>query len=234
MHKLTILALASCLFLCAVASAQDENPIRKKLDAAKAAYLEDMEKFRLAVVADLEQREQTARSKGDSKLVEQAKADELAFDLQGDIPRGLPPMVKQKAIDARSALERAFRAAEKEFTKAKMDDEANETKRDLELIMSEGLFFTFPDSDRRRLRTHEGGYFIKGVGKDWFEKWDQGRKPPLAFTEVSRTANYVELRGLGDNKLVRLYGERCDVKFANWNEFKESYYIGKWDSATNR
>jgi hypothetical protein len=233
MHNPKFLAVTSCLFLCAVASAQDANATRKKLDAAKAAYLDDMEKFRLAVVANLEQREQTARGKGDSKLVEQAKADHLAFDLQGDIPRGLPPIVKQKALDARSALERAYRAAEREFTKAKMDDEANETKRELELTISEGLFSTSPDSDRRRLWTHENGYFFKGVGKDWFEKWDQGRQPPFEYTEVSRTANYVELRRQGDNLLVRLYGKRCEAKFVNWVEFKE-VYVGKWDSATRR
>jgi hypothetical protein len=79
---------------------------------------------------------------------------------------------------------------------------------------------------QREIWAHDAGYFVHGLDKDWFEKWDNGRKPTLFFQESDRNDSYIELKAVGENKVVRLYADRCDV-FYKSNGFK-TYYTGKW------
>ena len=45
----------------------------------------------------------------------------------------------------------------------------------------------------RRLWVQAHGYFVRGLDKDWFEKWADGDKPANIFSEVQRTEEFVEV-----------------------------------------
>jgi hypothetical protein len=75
---------------------------------------------------------------------------------------------------------------------------------------------------------HERGYFIRGIGKDWFEKYADGAKPPNLLTETHRTAEFIELQNRHANVTVRIYEDKVSV----WDHVKSTsfrpFYSGCW------
>jgi hypothetical protein len=129
-RPLSILILAM-LLVRGAAFATDENPVKKKLDAAKLTYESELESFKKSVDEWLAKREELARKDGNKKQVDLVKAERNAFQEKGDLPKDLPITVRRKATLARSTVEAAYAAAVKEYTKAKLDDEASEVEREL-------------------------------------------------------------------------------------------------------
>src|SRR5262245_5536091 len=108
----------------ALACAQDKDPIKEKLQAAKTAYDKETEQFQKQVADWLDKQEATARKAGDKKLLDQTKSDRQAFVDDGNLPTTLPAALKQKPVQARKAMDTAYDAAVKAYTKAKKDDQA--------------------------------------------------------------------------------------------------------------
>lgn len=112
--------------------AADDDPVRIKLDKAKVIFAADMDKYRAAVGASFDKREEGARKKGDKKLVDQIKAERHAFEEKGKLPNAAPAAVKSQLTSARSSLEAAYKSAIREYTKAKRDDEAAVVEQEFE------------------------------------------------------------------------------------------------------
>jgi len=72
------------------------------------------------------------------KLLDQIKAERTAFQETADLPRTAPGELKRKLAPARSALESAYTAAVREYTKASKDDMANAVERELEQFKHDG------------------------------------------------------------------------------------------------
>jgi hypothetical protein len=126
----------SLLLLCsaavAAAAAQADDPIAKKLQAAKAAYETRAEKGRTAVREWFDKRENAARKDGNKKVVDQIKAERARFDQDGELPKAAPPELGRDLADARAALEEAYSTAIRDYTRARMDDQAAAVEKQLE------------------------------------------------------------------------------------------------------
>ena len=109
-----------------------DDPIGKKLDEAKAAYQANLEEGRKAVLAWLEERETKARDEGNKKTVDQVKAERAKYQRDGVAPVGTPAEVAKKLTEARQAMEAAYAAALKDYSRAKQDDLASAVEKQLE------------------------------------------------------------------------------------------------------
>lgn len=129
-----------CVFAAAVASARAaDDPTKDKLDKAKTAYDEQTEKSRAALIKRLQDREEAARKEGNKKLVDQVKAEREAFESRGELPKTVPTTgYVRESKQARIALEAAYAAAIKEYTKAKKDDEAAVVEKELAAFKEDG------------------------------------------------------------------------------------------------
>jgi hypothetical protein len=124
------------LMMCAgTAWADEKDPVRDKLFAAKVAYDKEMAACRAAVGEWLDKREEAARKAGDKKAVDAVKADRKAFDEAGELPKGAPANIQQKPAQARKALEGAYAEAVKAYTKAKKDDQAAAVEKELDAFL---------------------------------------------------------------------------------------------------
>ena len=133
MNRNWAVVAAALYFLTAtIAQGQDADAIRAKLDKAKLTHDAQLDRCREAVFEVLEKREEAARRVGDKKQVDRIKAERLKFEEQGELPKSLPASLRRKFVTAHSSLENAYAAAVKEFTKAKLDDDAEDTERELE------------------------------------------------------------------------------------------------------
>ncbi len=109
---------------CAGVGADDKDPVKEKLFAAKVAYDKEMAQFRTTAGEWFDKREEAARKAGDKKALDQVKAEQKAFDETGDLPKAVPAAMRQKPILAKKALEAAYSQAVKDYVKAKKDAEA--------------------------------------------------------------------------------------------------------------
>jgi hypothetical protein len=115
-----------------------DDPIKAKLDKAKAAYKASLEQYRDAVAKYFDKQEEASRKEGNKKLLDQIKAERTAFQETGDLPRTAPGELKRKLAPARSALESADTAAVREYTKARKDDMATAVEKELEQFKHDG------------------------------------------------------------------------------------------------
>jgi serine/threonine protein kinase len=72
------------------------------------------------------------------------------------------------------------------------------------------------------------GYFLRALGTDWFEKWDDGKKGANIFREVAWTEDFVELRHYHIPVTFRLYNNRALIKGDRDRDVKQ-LYEGKWE-----
>lgn len=118
-----------CLAL-AVSVAYGQDAVKTKLDAAKQAYKIAEVEQRQAVGTWLDKRDETARKDGNKRLVDLIKTERKAYDEKGEIPKGAPKTILEKIGPARAAMEAAYREAVKEYTKARMDKEAEAVEKE--------------------------------------------------------------------------------------------------------
>lgn len=132
MVRAVLFALGVVAILGPASRAADNDPIKEKLDKAKAAYDDTLDKLRDGLLKELDEKEEAARKKGDKKAVDVVKAEREAFDSRGDLPKVVPTAnFLRDCKQARTALELAYSAAIKDYVKAKMDDEAGAAEKDL-------------------------------------------------------------------------------------------------------
>jgi hypothetical protein len=227
LRQVTFILAALLLSTTSILSADDE--VKKKLDTARTAYKSELEKFRSAVNEWFDKRMDEARKDGNKKAVDQIKLERERFSTKGDLPQQTPGSLSSMPKTARTRLESAFEAAIKEYTKAALDKQAAAIEAELAEFKKPDLsqnLVKIQDEERKYWK-HNHGYFMKGEGKDWFEKWDDGKKPPNLFTETRRTTEFIELRNTQIPVICRLYKDRAAFKDEkNGDEFKTSYYGG--------
>ena len=133
------------------ARAADDDPVRAKLDKANAAFDIELEKFREAVAAHLDKREDAARADGDKKLVDQIKAERQTFEVRAVFPPTLAPTAVQSLALAKAKLEAAHRAAVKEYTQEKNDAAAGAVEQQLDKVRRTAFGVTVSEWVRMRL-----------------------------------------------------------------------------------
>jgi hypothetical protein len=132
MLRATVFALGVILVLSAAGRALQEDPIKAKLDQAKTAYDEQLDKIRGALLKSLDEKEDAARKAANKKLVDQVKAEREAFESRGELPKSVPTAnLLRDGKAARTTLELAYVEAVKEYVRAKKDDEAAAAEKDL-------------------------------------------------------------------------------------------------------
>lgn len=134
----SVLTVVFGMLICGAVAVADDDPVKKKWDAAKAAYEAEMEKFGKATSDWFDKREAAARKDGNKKLVDQIKAERQAFQEKGELPKAAPVTLRQHTIAARSALENAYGVAVKEYTRTKKDVEATAVEKELEAFKRSG------------------------------------------------------------------------------------------------
>jgi len=121
-----------CLTLIGMTGVRaDDDPIREKLDQARTAYDSEIEKYRAAVTAFMDAREEAARRDPNKRLVDQIKAERQAFGEKGEVPKTLPSATKSELVTARITLESAYKTAVKEYTRTKQDEKASVVEKEL-------------------------------------------------------------------------------------------------------
>jgi hypothetical protein len=132
MARAVLFAFGVVVLLGSTGWARQDDPVKGKLDKAKTAYDEQVDKLRDGLLKTLQDKEEAARKKGDKKLVDQIKGEREAFESSGELPKSVPTANYLRDYkQARSTLELAYTTAVKEYTKAKKDDEAAAVEKDL-------------------------------------------------------------------------------------------------------
>lgn len=217
-----LLALPLGVLMVAAAQGRDDDPVKVKLDKAKAAFATEQEKFQQDIDAYFEKREEAARKLGEKKVVDQIKAERKAFEERGELPASAPKAAKQRLTTARTAMEKSYAAAIKEYTIAKNDDAATFVEKEL-TEFKKGL----DPSDTRRQWVHDKGTFTH-LGKGaWEEKSPDGRT--YSWKETGRTKEYVELHAVIFDvpNTVRLTAKSAEYQTGKAAEFKPKF-TGKW------
>jgi hypothetical protein len=133
----SVVVIVSLVAAAYCARADDKDPIKDKLLAAKAAYDTEMKQFRQQGTDWFDKREENARKDGNKKLLDQIKAERKAFEDDGDLPKIAPAALKQKPALARKAMEAAYAEAVKAYVRAKKDDEAASVDEAFKTFLSE-------------------------------------------------------------------------------------------------
>ncbi|MBX9624563.1 MAG: hypothetical protein K2X82_12215 [Gemmataceae bacterium] len=116
----------------AAAAARDDDPIREKLDKAKADYLAAVEKVKELVEKPFADAEDKARAKADQKKLDELKEAREAFDGWHDIPDGIPfAESRAKLAQARKSVIDAHKTAIKAYQKANNRNDANTVVKEL-------------------------------------------------------------------------------------------------------
>jgi hypothetical protein len=85
-------------------------------------------------------------------------------------------------------------------------------------------FATAASAAERNYWHHKNGHFENTEKNHWEEKAPDDNT--YHFTEKERTQHYVELHDKSRDCWVRLYNDRCEVKFGEGNF--EKFYDGEW------
>lgn len=113
-----------------IVRADEADDAKEELRKAKQSYESEVEKLKKAVAEFLDKREETYRKQGDRKLLDEVKAQRKAFEGGGDLPPAFPVGVQRFAVEARSAVDRTYRAAVKAHIRVKKDGEADTLEKD--------------------------------------------------------------------------------------------------------
>ena len=218
-----LLVLPAILVVTLFAQAGDDtDPVKVKLDKAKAAYALEEEKFKQDIGSFFDKREDAARKAGDKKGVDLVKTERKAFEDRNELPATAPKAAKQRLATAKTALEKAYALAVKEYTMAKMDAMATVVEKEL-AAFKQGL----DPLDTRGKWVHPGGTFTRIQNAEWEEKSPDGRT--YKWKEVGRTKEYVELQAdiFGVPNTVRLGSKSAEYQTGKAAEFKPKF-TGKW------
>jgi hypothetical protein len=105
-----------------------DDPVKDKLDAAKATFQEKLEKLSSGVLETIAKREEAARKSGATKFVDQYKADRETFTQKGVVPSWHSPSAYDKSLKAaRGELIAAYDTAIKAYAKDSAKDAIRES-----------------------------------------------------------------------------------------------------------
>jgi hypothetical protein len=222
MFRAILLATAVVLTVSLPNLGAAADPVREKLDKAKAAYAEEMSAYREKAQAWFESREDVARKAGNKKLVDQIKEESATFERTDDLPAKAPRDLKQRATNAQARVVRVYQEAVKDFVRAKQDKEAEATEKELELVK-----LGVDPSDNRRRWVHERGEFRIVKRGEWEEITPEGARH--RWLEVNRTKKYVELSiFFGRTKHFARLEEGTDGRRKDGDVDWKPLFLGKW------
>jgi hypothetical protein len=197
------------LVLCAaVVGAADEDPIQKKLDAAKAAYGKEQDKFDRGLIAWFDQQEDAARKAGNKKLVDQLRDERKAFADRGEFPPNTPKTLLAPLAAARKAREASFQQAIKEYTKAKLDGPAGLVEEELQLFRFSATYLgrTLGSSPATIVnRNSEKVTAVSGASKDdgaEVLQWHADGGPDKVWVLVPTEDDYLYIRNENSKLLL--------------------------------
>lgn len=216
----SFVVLLGLILWSSTAGAQDDA-VKTKLEAAKATFKQEMIKLNAKPVGEwFDKREEAARKTGNKKLVDEIKAERVAFNERGDLPKTAPPDMRKKVTAVRTAMESAYDAAVKEYTRGKKDAEATAVEKEF-ADFKDGLL-----NDGRRKWAYDGGVFTLVKRGAWEEVCADKNK--YTFKELARTDAYVEIDRTDGFMRVRLYNDRSEgARGPTYAEFR-TVYNGKW------
>ena len=119
---------------------KEDDPIKAKLDKAKAVYEIEIEKTEKAILDSFTKTEAVARKNGNKAVIDQVRAERTAFELTGAVPKSLPGPVQQHITAARAPLEIAYAVAIRDYTKANQNKKAAEVQQAIEEFKASGSF----------------------------------------------------------------------------------------------
>jgi hypothetical protein len=121
---------ATAALLAGAAEGGGADPVKEKLEKAKEAHQAARAKNREYVIEVLTKLEEKARKAGNATVVDKIKAAAQEYEKSGALPTGLPATAKQRLLTARTAMDKAFATAVKEYTKQKKDDLADQVEKE--------------------------------------------------------------------------------------------------------
>jgi len=223
MKRLPLLTACGVL-VCGMAVAA-EDPIQKKLSAAKEEFAEAVEKARSGLLSDLRKREEIAQNVGDLRALVKVRAEAKAFVEKRELPRSVS--VKGYESQMRTAcarLDESYAAAIKQYTKDGKIALANAIDEERTNFKKDNSW----KAESRKRWVHANGEFVETKEGIWEERSSNGKK--YQYKEVARTKEYIEIDAVnGDTSLTyRLYDDRCDyVKRPN-TTYTTMFGAGKW------
>lgn len=125
-----IVPMAIATLLAGAAAGGGADPVKDKLEKAKEAHQAARAKNREYVIEVLAKLEEKARKTGNATAVDKIKAAAQEYEKSGALPAGLPATAKQRLLTARTAMDKAFATAVKEYTKQKKDDLADQVEKE--------------------------------------------------------------------------------------------------------
>jgi hypothetical protein len=125
---------AALLFLLSagLVAGADADPIKDKLDAAEKVHAAEVKRAHKTLLDSFDEREKTARASGNKKLLDQIKAERAAFAEREECPPSAIIKYEQRLSASNGRMIAAYKAAIREYTKAKKDDKASATEISLE------------------------------------------------------------------------------------------------------
>jgi len=93
-------------------------------------------------------------------------------------------------------------------------------------LQYEGDWAAPQTAEQRVFWSHPAGFFDNVADGKWLERSANGA---FHFVEAARTDDYVELRNPQSGTLVRLHGDRCELKGTQQREFTARYQ-GAWET----
>lgn len=176
--------------LSLVALGGDEDP-KENIFKARAAYTAEIAKLRSEVIAGFDKREEKARNARNKKLVDEIKFQRAVFDEDEQWPADMTVELRMRLTKARTQVEGAYLSAIKEYTRAKKDEEAAATEKDLAEFRKAAFW---PLLDLSKIEVKDGYFRIPSnsqvtTNKPWKGGWKSCslRKPKAkvyGFTHV--------------------------------------------------
>ena len=133
------LAIVTCAAgIARLVCGQDGDDIADRLDAARAAFGEEIERLRTDLVTALETREDAARKAGNKPVVDRVKQEREAFEVEDELPTVVSSARYSRGIvAARSRLIAALKSGIKDYLQAKQDEQADALQAELEALQAE-------------------------------------------------------------------------------------------------
>jgi hypothetical protein len=125
--------LGSPVFVGPAAAADERDPVKEMLDAAKATYEAKAKEHRDVVMKRLEAKENQAAATANKKLLEKVAADRDQFENSGVLPTVVDTSdIKSSSDKDRKVLVNAYKTAEAQYLMKKLKAEAKIVAEELE------------------------------------------------------------------------------------------------------
>lgn len=208
------------------------DAILMRVDQARADYDTDCMKLRAELIQFLEKEIANAQRLGNLERVTNLGAERESFIQKGTIPSGISTAHYLNGLTrTRNKLISMLEKTRKELTQAGDLEHARAIDTEITTLKKSDLGSPSQrgrDVDRVLwMKSNRTQYFLKGIGADWFEKAENGKRAEI-FTERARTSDYIELRHNTMPITIRLGATSISVRLKDSEPFVEAKDSGAW------